>query len=197
MSRVVEILLATIRPLQLLMGKVLGIGAVALLQLALFAVVGFGVAIGLDLVTVTGTAIATAILGLLWFVLGYLLFALLYAAAAATVSRQEDVNAVTTPINFLVIGMFVLAQQAVFDPTGPLAAVLSWIPPFSTILMPLLVATGETNTVQIVVSVLLALLAIVGAWVLAARIYEQAILRTGARVKLREVLRSPEPADAD
>ena len=162
------------------------------MQLALFAVVGFGVAIGLDLVTVTGTAIATAILGLLWFVLGYLLFALLYAAAAATVSRQEDVNAVTTPINFLVIGMFVLAQQAVFDPTGPLAAVLSWIPPFSTILMPLLVATGETNTVQIVVSVLLALLAIAGAWVLAARIYEQAILRTGARVKLREVLRSPE-----
>lgn len=91
-SRVVELLLSTLRPLQLLWGKIIGIGAVGLLQLAAYGVVGVGAALATDTLTITGTALGVFASTLGWFVLGFAFFAVLYAAAGSMVSRQEDVN---------------------------------------------------------------------------------------------------------
>ena len=188
-SRVVEVLLATIKPLHLLWGKVLGIGAVGLLQLAAYGVVGLGAGMGTGLVTVTGLAVGVFASVLFWFILGFAFFAVSYAAAGSLVSRQEDVNSAATPITMLVMVGYVLAQVTLADPSGTAASVMSWVPPFSSMLMPLRIASGTTSMVQIVGSAVLMLLVTVALARVAARIYERSVLRTGTRVSWRDALR--------
>ena len=188
-SRVVEVLLATIKPLHLLWGKVLGIGAVGLLQLAAYGVVGLGAGMGTGLVTVTGLAVGVFASVLFWFILGFAFFAVSYAAAGSLVSRQEDVNSAATPITMLVMVGYVLAQVTLADPHGTAASVMSWVPPFSAMLMPLRIASGTTSLVQIIGSAVLMLLVTVALARVAARIYERSVLRTGTRVSWRDALR--------
>jgi len=191
-SRVVEVLLATIKPLHLLWGKVLGIGAVGLLQLAAYGLVGLGAGIGTGLVTVTGLAVGVFASVLVWFILGFAFFAVSYAAAGSLVSRQEDVNSAATPITMLAMVGYVLAQVTLADPSGTVASVMSWVPPFSAMLMPLRIAAGTTNQVQIIGSALLMLAVTVVLARVAARIYERSVLRTGTRVSWSEALRHRE-----
>jgi len=189
-SRVVEVLLATIKPLHLLWGKVLGIGAVGLLQLAAYGVVGLGAGMGTGLVTVTGLAVGVFASVLFWFILGFAFFAVSYAAAGSLVSRQEDVNSAATPITMLVMVGYILAQVTLADPSGMVASVTSWIPPFSAMLMPLRIASGTTNPVQIVGSAVLMLLVTVALAKVAARIYERSVLHTGSRVSWSDAFRA-------
>ena len=188
-SRVVEVLLATIKPLHLLWGKVLGIGAVGLVQLAAYGVVGLGAGMATGLLTVTGLAVGVFASVLGWFILGFAFFAVAYAAAGSLVSRQEDVNSAATPVTVVVMGGYLLAQITLAEPSGAVASVASWIPPFSAMLMPLRVAAGTTSTAQIIGSVLLMLVATVALATVAARIYERSVMRTGTRVSWREALR--------
>jgi ABC-2 type transport system permease protein len=188
-SRVVEVLLATIKPLHLLWGKVLGIGAVGLLQLAAYGAVGLGAGMGTGLVTVTGLAVGVFASVLFWFILGFAFFAVSYAAAGSMVSRQEDVNSTATPITTLVMVGYVLAQVTLAEPSGTVASVMSWVPPFSAMLMPLRIASGTTNPVQIVGSAVLMLLVTAALARVAARIYERSVLRTGTRVSWSDALR--------
>jgi len=190
-SRVVEVLLATIKPLHLLWGKVLGIGAVGMVQLLAYGVVGLGAGIGTGLVTIPGTALAVFASVFGWFILGFAFFAVLYAAAGSLVSRQEDVNAAAGPITVLIIVMYLLAQATLNNPGGTLASVMSWIPPFSAMLMPLRIAAGVTNPMQIIGSALLMLAVIAGLAVAGATVYERSVLRTGTRVTWKHALRAP------
>ncbi len=187
-SRVVEVLLATIEPLHLLWGKVIGIGTVGLVQLLAFGVVGLGAGIATGLVTLPVTAVAVFVSVLGWFVLGYTFFAVLYAAAGSLVSRQEDVNSVTMPITALIMVMYVLAQVTVQDPGGTLSSVVSWIPPFSAMLMPLRIAAGEAGALQIFGTVVLMGLSTIALALVAARTYERSVLRSGQRSSWREAL---------
>jgi ABC-2 type transport system permease protein len=188
-SRVVEVLLSTIKPLHLLWGKVLGIGAVGLLQLAAYGVVGLAAGMGTGLVTVTGLAVGVFASVLGWFILGFAFFAVAYAAAGSLVSRQEDVNSAATPVTMVVMAGYLLAQITLAEPDGTVASVASWIPPFSAMLMPLRIAAGTTSAAQIIGSVLLMLVVTVALAIVAARIYERSVLRTGMRVGWREALR--------
>jgi len=188
-SRVVEVLLATIKPLHLLCGKVLGIGAVGLAQLIAYGVVGLGAGMATGLVSVPGLAVGVFASVLFWFILGFGFFSVSYAAAGSMVSRQEEVGSTTTPITMLSMATFYLAIFTLQDPGGTVASVMSWIPPFSTMLMPLRIAAGTTNPVQIVGSAVVMLLATAALAVVAARIYERSVLRTGTRVSWSEALR--------
>lgn len=185
-SRVVELLLSTLRPLQLLWGKVIGIGAVGLVQLTAYGVAGVGTGLATGVLTVTGTAIGVLVGTLGWFVLGFAFFAVLYAAAGSMVSRQEDVNATASPLMVLIVIMFFSAFSSVNDPDGTLSNVLSWIPPFSAILMPLRIAAGVASPVQIVVTIALMLAVTAALSVLAAKIYQRSILRIGKVVSWKE-----------
>jgi ABC-2 type transport system permease protein len=190
-SRVVELLLATIRPSQLLAGKIIGIGAAGLLtMLILGAVVGaVGAAVGL--LTLPSAAIGMFALVLIWYVIGFFLFAAVYAALGSTVSRQEELQTLIAPMIFIVIIPFVLTLNILpNDPRNPIVTVLSFVPFMSQTVMPARYAMGVAPLWEVVVSAVLAVIAIALVIRVAARIYRNSILRTGARVSLTEALRS-------
>ncbi|HEX5493924.1 MAG TPA: ABC transporter permease [Mycobacteriales bacterium] len=193
-SRVVELLLAAVRPWQLLAGKILGIGALALGQLVLISGVGLAAAVGggsvrLSLVTlgIVGQVFA-------WFVLGYAFYSSAYAAAASRVSRQEELNNVTGPMTLVLMVSYFIAIYAAQHPTGVLARVASLVPPFSAMTMPTRTAVGRADGWQVGLAIGLMVVATVLLVRLSGRIYANTILRTGARVRLSEALRAREPA---
>jgi ABC-2 type transport system permease protein len=184
-SRIVELLLTTVSPRRLLTGKVLGIGAVGLAMVLLpgaAALAAGSVAGGAGLPAAAPKAIGLVVL---WFVLGYLLFSVAYAAAGALVSRQEDLATAQIPIYIVGIAGFLLADiVATTNPDGTLAQVGGFVPPFSAMVVPARMVVGHMSWIDLTVAVALDLLATAGLIVLAARIYERSILQTGGRVKL-------------
>jgi ABC-2 type transport system permease protein len=189
-SRVVEVLLATVRPWQLLAGKVLGLGAVGLTQLLIIGVVGVGLAGVTHVLTVPGAALGALGAGVLWYLLGFFLYATVFAAAGSLVSRQEDVQGVLTPVTLVIAAAFVLGVNLLLrDPSNATTAVLSLLPPFAPVLMPGRMAVGVAPAWQVVLAVLLALAAIAALTWLGGRVYAGAVLRTGSRVRLRDALR--------
>jgi ABC-2 type transport system permease protein len=185
-SRVIEVLLATIRPRVLLTGKILGIGLLGLVQLAVLGLVGLTVGRLTGGITVDAETLGVVGIAFAWFLLGYAFFASVFAAAAARVSRQEDVQNVTTPITMVLAASFFAGIYASNAPTSTATAVLSIVPPFSALVSPPRVAAGAAPLWQQALSVTLMLLAIVALVRVAARLYEGAVLRTGARVSLRD-----------
>jgi ABC-2 type transport system permease protein len=189
-SRVVEILLATIRPWQLLFGKVLGIGVVGLLQVVLIGVVGYVLATTSGLFSLPTVALSTVAGALVWYLLGYFLYASLMAAGGSLVSRQEELQSAITPVTLLpVIGYVVGINLLIPNPTNTVSTVMSMIPLFTPTLMPSRIALGVAPTWQIAVAILLLLATIALFTWLGGRIYRNAVLHTGARVKLRDALR--------
>ena len=189
-SRVVEILLSTLRPWQLMLGKVLGLGLTGLIQLVILAGAGLGMATATGTLTLSGVATSTVLWGLLWYVLGFFLYATIFAGTGSLVSRQEDVQSVVTPVMMVLIGGFVvglsLLQQS---PGGTATTVLSLIPLLSPVLMPGRIAAGSVSDLQVGLSIVLTLAAIALFTWLGGRIYHNAVLRMGSRVRLREALR--------
>ncbi|MQA07290.1 MAG: ABC transporter permease subunit [Pseudonocardiaceae bacterium] len=189
-SRIVEILLATLRPWQLLLGKVLGLGVVGLIQLTVIGVVGLAVASATGALTISGVAAGALGWGIGWYLLGYFLYATLFAAAASLVSRQEETQQVTAPmLMILVIGFVAGLNMLVQDSAGAGATVLSLIPLLSPIMMPGRIAMGTAPVWQIGLALVLTVATIVLVTWLAGRIYRNAVLHTGSRVKLRDALR--------
>jgi ABC-2 type transport system permease protein len=189
-SRVVELLLATMKPWQLLAGKIIGLGVLGLVQIVAIGVVGVGGALAFDVVSVPGQLIGTVLSVVAWFVLGYAFYASVFAVAASLVSRQEDLGSVLTPTSILLVAGFVIAIQASGDPSGTLATVTSYIPGMSPLVMPVRIAAGEAAWWEVVVAVVLMLVAIAAIVRLGGRVYAGALLRTGGKLKLREALQA-------
>lgn len=187
-SRVVELLLATMRPWQLLAGKILGLGLLGLAQIVVIAAVGVGGAIAFDLVDVPGELIGTALSVVLWFVLGYAFYAAIFAVAASLVSRQEDLGTVIMPTTLVLVAAFVVGIQAASDPGGALARITSYVPGLSPLVMPVRQAAGEVALWELALAVVLMLAAIALIVRLGGRIYAGALLRTGGKIKVREAL---------
>jgi ABC-2 type transport system permease protein len=195
-SRIVEVLLAAIRPVQLLTGKVLGIGLLALAQAAAmvvaFVVAGF--ASGSSLVH--GAATGIVLTGGVFIVVGYAFYCTAFAAAGSLVSRQSDVNSTVLPVQIPLIVAYVLSYTVIYaNGANAFYHVLGFLPPTAPIAMPVLYAAGDVPLWQVMVSALLCAAATVWMARVAAGIYSRSILRTGARVPLRQVLRN-EPAQA-
>jgi len=187
-SRVVELLLSTIRPWQLLAGKVIGLGLLGLAQLVVIGVVGVGAAIWLDVLAVPGDAIGTLAQVIGWFLLGYGFYAATFAAGAALVSRQEDLQTVLLPTIGVLVAAFVVAIQAAQNPDGTLAVVTSFVPGLSPLVMPVRSAAGDVTWWELVASIVLMLVAIVALVRLGGRIYAGALLRSGGRVRIKDAL---------
>ena len=191
-TRVVELLLSTIRPWQLMAGKVTGIGVIGLLQVVAVIAAAAGTALALGLLDTSSLDLgATIAWALVWFVVGFITFSLALAALASLVSRQEDVASVTAPVLVLMIIPYVIGISiAPWDPTNPVVVWLSYIPFAAPMVMPMRIALGSVETWEILLSLALSLAVIpVLVWG-AGRIYSNAVLRTGARVRLREALRA-------
>lgn len=187
-SRVVEVMLAAIPARALLTGKVVGIGLLGLLQLAIIGVLGLGLAGGLGLVTLSTSILLPVLLSLGWFVLGYAAYACLAAAAAARISRQEELQNVTTPITMLTMISYFASFLAFLNPGVRLVDIMSVVPPFSALVMPIRMARGDAAAWEAGLALALMGALIAALIVLAARIYEGAVLRMGAKVSWRDAL---------
>jgi ABC-2 type transport system permease protein len=187
-SRIVEILLTSVRPRQLLAGKTLGLGVLGLAQLLVIAVVGLGAAqlTGAvpELPDGTYGVVASAVL---WFVLGYVFYAAMFAAIASTVSRQEELSGVLTPATMLMMVSYLVGFFAAQSPEGTVTRVLSIVPPFSGMVMPVRTAVMPVPMWESLLAMGLMLVAAAAVLALGGKIYERAVLRTGARVRLREL----------
>jgi ABC-2 type transport system permease protein len=189
-SRVVELLLATMRPWQLLAGKIIGLGLLGLAQMLVIAVIGVVGALAAGVVDLPGQLIGTVLTVLAWFVLGYAFYASVFAAAASLVSRQEDLGSVITPVSLLLVVGFVVSIQAAQDPTSTLATVTSFVPGLSPLVMPVRMAAGEAAWWEVATAVVLMLVAIAVIVRIGGRVYSGALLRTSGKVTFREALRA-------
>ena len=191
-SRVVELLLATVRPWQLMAGKVLGIGAIGLLQVLVLVAAGAGSATALGLTQDMDVDLgATAMWVIVWFLVGFTMYALLFAAAGALVSRQEEVGSVTTPILVLMMVPYIVGVSiAPWAPDSPFVQWLSYLPFTSPLIMPIRVALGSVADWQVLLVLLGNIIVIPLLVWFAGRVYSNAVLRTGARIRLRDALRA-------
>lgn len=191
-SRVVEILLSTIRPWQLMAGKVLGLGVVGLIQLGLIVGTGSIALAATDLLGDTELRLGgVAVWVVLWFLVGYASYALLLAALAALVSRQEEVGSITAPVTTLMMVPYIVGVTiAPWEPDNPLVVALSFIPFTSPLVMPVRFAAGDVSVAESLAAlgVSVAVLPLL-TWV-AGRIYRSAVLNTGSKVRLLSALRA-------
>lgn len=189
-TRVVEVLLASVRPVDLLAGKV---AAVTLLVTAEAAVlVGTALisaaAVGSDVLHGGGAGLI--VVEGIWIVLGFLLYAALFAAAGAMAVRPEDAQSVGLPLQIpLFVGYFASTTALGGGTPSGLITVLGYVPFTAPMNMPMLVAAGSAGPVQIAISMLVAAVTAVSATWAAAAIFRASILRTGQRVRLKALLR--------
>jgi ABC-2 type transport system permease protein len=188
-SRVIEVLLATIRPKHLLAGKVIGLGLLGLGQLLVVSAFGLVVAGVTGSLDVDADLVLAIVLSLGWFVLGYAFYAAAYAAAGALVARQEEIQSTTTPLTMLIL-ISLFAGFAVNDnPDGTLGHITAFIPPMAPVTMPSRIILGAAPAWEIAASAAVMILATVILIPIAGRIYAAVILRTGSTVKFREAVR--------
>lgn len=187
-SRVVEVLLATVRPIQLLAGKVIGIGAVALAQavaLVAFALV-LAEAVGSSLVHGAAPVVVAATLA--WLVLGYAFYSWVYAAAGSLAERQDQVQSLALPLSApLIFGYIVSLIGVSSGNPSLLVKVLAYLPPTAPFAMPTLIGFGEATWWQFLLSAVVTLVCTLVVAFAAAQVYRTAVLQTGSRVRLREL----------
>jgi len=203
-SRVMEVVLNAVTPFELLTGKVLGVGSVALVQYGALLLAGAAALL-------LQGSVASAVLGesggasipsgltvtmllalVVYGVLGFLLYAVLYAAAGSLVSRQEDVNAAVMPMTLVSMAGYLVAVYAatgVFDPNSAWFNVLSQVPFVSPFLMISRIVAGDVSVPEVLLSIAILVVTIGGALWVAARIYAAGVLLYGQRPGLRATWR--------
>ena len=191
-SRVVEVLLSTIRPWHLLAGKIVGVGILGLLQ---FAVVITGILLGIRLLfdtglipEVNGALLATL---LIWFVLGFMIYAVGYAALGAVAARPEDAQNAAFPMTLVsLIGYLVGIFHVGGNPDSPISVILSFVPPTAPFVIPVRAVSGAISVWEQLGAA--TLLVAFTAWLVgvAGRVYVGGVFKHQSRVKLREAFRS-------
>lgn len=189
-SRIMEVMVSTVKPIQLMIGKIFGIGSLGLLQFVIWISTGILVATMKNLgISLRSIPIGTLVWFALFFVLGYLFYAAIFAAGGAVVSRVEEVQQVNTLLMMGLVVGFIIAYMSFLNPNGSLATVVSIIPFFSPMVMFARVALTNPPWIQIIVSLLLLILGTaVNTWI-AAKIYRVGILMYGKRPRMKEIFR--------
>lgn len=189
-NRVVEVLLSSVRPWQILGGKILGIGTLALTQLLgtiVAAVVALRVTGAFDLPPIEAGAVVSL---LVWFLIGFLIFAVLFGAAGSLVSRTEEANTIAMPMSMTAVVGFFVSIAALNDPDGTVAVISTFVPLTAPFVVPVRAALESIPAWQYASAVMLSLITLVFLTWVAGRIYSGGLLRYGARVKVRDAWRS-------
>lgn len=193
-SRVVEVVLSRVQPHQILVGKVLGIGLLGLAQLVVLSI---SVVLMMNLIDINGIDLAGIGTGMFawivfWFILGFAFFSVLYATMGALISRQEDAQSVGfIPVILMLPGYF-FSLIASSDPELLMVRVFSFIPPMSTMVMPIRASVTQVPAWEIALSIALILVATYGMVRLGARVYRGAVLLIGAKVRIRDAWKAAE-----
>ncbi|MEU6858043.1 ABC transporter permease [Glycomyces sp. NPDC046736] len=189
-SRIVEILLTSLKPWQLLGGKVIGLGVISLVNLVAMVAVGLGVASATGMLSDLPPGTASAAVSTIgWWLIAFALFGTLAGGIGSLVSRQEESGSVLTPLIMSLTLSYVGAIFLLNAPTSTFAEILSIVPPFSGIAMPTRMAIADVPAWQIGLSGALLALAAAGALALGSQLYKRSVLYTGSRMKITEALR--------
>lgn len=191
-SRVVEVLLATVKPWQLMAGKIIGLGLLGLAQFAL--TIGWALLLirVTDALTLPAIPVDSAITLTVWFVLGFLLYSTLFAIAGALSGNMEDAQTVSFPVSMIAIVGFLVSFQALDDPTGALAQVTTYVPFMAPFVVPIRVAYQEISLLEQVLAAVTTMAVTAGLVWVAARIYAGGALHFVGRLGLRRAWRSAE-----
>jgi ABC-2 type transport system permease protein len=190
-TRISEVLLAVLRPSQLLVGTVVGVAILSLLQISAVAIpTGLSLATSTNAQLPSGAAPDIA-LAVAWFVLGLALYAFLFAGLAALVDKITEVSSAILPVNALLIGSYLIAVTVVASsPGSPVAVIASMFPFSAPLVMPVRWASGQVPGWELVLSMVITLASAVVLARVASIIYGRGVVRTGRRLRLREVIRA-------
>jgi ABC-2 type transport system permease protein len=188
-THISEVLLAILRPTQVLAGTVFAVGLVALGQLLVLAapaVIAMRVSDSTGVPAAVGGDIA---LGIVWFVLGFLLYSFVFAAAGALVDKMSEVGTTTMPIQLVLLVSYMIGLVSASENSeGAVSVVASIFPLTAPMVMPFRWAAGETPVWQLVLAFALTAATALGVALVAASAYRRALLITGRRARLREVI---------
>ena len=199
-TRIVEVLVSSLRPFQLMLGKVLGVGAVSILQ---FVIWGVGARVLLarrtaplatgdaadELFQVPHVSGSTLAIFMAYFLGGFFLYSSMFAAVGAMSSTEQEARQAQQPVAWLLVLSFISMFAMLNDPNSTLAVTLSLVPLSSPIAMPVRWAAGSVPGYEIALSLVILLVSIGGVTWIAARVYRVGILMTGKRPTLRELVR--------
>lgn len=200
-TRIVELLVAATTPRAMMSGKIVGVGAAGLLQIAIWFGLG-AVAISQQdaILGLFGAepeaasmlpSLSAAQVGvtLLWFVVGYLFYSAMYAAVGAMVSSEQDSQQAQLPVTFLLLIAMISIPMVINDPRGQTAVIMSMVPFWTPMLMPLRFFLGSATLAQLGLSLAILVVSTYVAARAAGKIYRVGILMYGKRPSLREVVR--------
>ena len=201
-TRIVEVLVSSLRPFQLMLGKVLGVGAVSIFQFLIWGVsarllfthrpaflTGRDVGEADQIFQVPHVSGATAAVFITYFLGGFFLYSAMFAAVGAISSSEQEARQAQQPISWLLVLSFVSMFGMLNDPGSAFAITLSLIPFSSPIAMPVRWAAGNLPTYEVALSLAILGVSIVVVTWIAARIYRVGMLMTGKRPNLRELVR--------
>lgn len=197
-QRVAEVVVSAVQPKQLLAGKVLGVGAVGLTQQLIWVASGIllvrfqapimkAVGLGGVPVAVPSVPVTTALIFLVFFVLGFIFFTSMFAAAGSMVSTTQDAQQVATPLTMLIVPSILLLSPVMLEPGGTLSRVVTMIPFTSPILMPVRMSITNVPWFEVLGSVAILVATCLGAIWVAARIYRVGVLMYGKKPSLMEL----------
>ena len=192
-SRIVEIVISSVKPIQMMIGKLIGIGLVGLTQIGIWAVSAALISMfGRRLLASQQSQIPAIPMSLLlyfvlYFVLGFFLFATLYAIVGAIVSSEEDAQQVQFPVTMLIVVPMMIFGMVMSNPNSTSSIVLSLVPFFAPTLMMLRISVTNPPVWQIILSMLIMVVTILGFLAVAAKIYRVGILMYGKRPSLAEL----------
>jgi ABC-2 type transport system permease protein len=202
-TRIIEVLVSSMKPFELMLGKVIGVGGVGLFQCAIWgasalALLAYGSALfGMFGITpeqaaavqfpVIGLGFVLVTLG--YFLFGYVIYSALFAVVGASVNTEAEAQQAQMPVTMLLVAAIIMLPVILQDPGGKLGVVMSLVPFFSPIIMPIRYAASEIPPGELALSfAVLVLSTFLTVWV-AARIYRVGILMYGKRPNIRELIR--------
>jgi ABC-2 type transport system permease protein len=191
-NRVVEVILSRIPPTRLLAGKIVGIGALGLIQVV---IIGGSIVLAARMIELPGvdlSGVGIGVLGnvVLWYLLGFGLYAVVYGAMGATVSRQEDAQGAVMIPTLLMVVAYLVAMFSIEDPDGTLAVVGSIFPFTAPVVMLFRAAATDVPLWQTLAAVGLTVATTLGMVRVGARVYSGAVLSVGKKVRLRDAWRA-------
>ena len=195
-SKIMETLVTSTSPKTIVVGKTLGIGIGGLIQMLILVLTAvISAKLFLDpalLEVVLASTQVTPFVGILmfvFFILGYFLFATLYAVTGSTVSKPEDIQSANTPVMLLTIVGFYIGQSVIQTPAGNLATFGTYFPLSSPFLMPFRVMMGLATTQEIILSLAILVLSIAVIAHIAIKIYSNAILNYGTKLSINNLVK--------
>jgi ABC-2 type transport system permease protein len=185
-NRIVEVLVSSCSPTELMAGKVLGLSALGLTQMAFWAVIGVALSARFD---VTFVALDQGLLLLLYFILGYLFYAAVFIGAGSPFNTEQEAQQITSYLVIFLVLPIAVALPAIQNPGALWIQILSYVPLLTPTMMALRIPIQMPSWWEILSTVLVMLVSIYGAMIVAGRIFRIGILSTGKSPSLKELFR--------